>query len=70
MAKIHIPTPLRQYTGKQATVDIGAANIGEALNRLRDGACPAAPWPWNGLKGEDVLRLQRKKGPLPAKGGV
>ncbi|PYX91522.1 MAG: molybdopterin synthase sulfur carrier subunit, partial [Acidobacteria bacterium] len=27
MAKIHIPTPLRQYTGKQATVDIGAANI-------------------------------------------
>jgi len=34
MAKIHIPTPLHQYTGKQATVDIGAANIGEALNRL------------------------------------
>jgi molybdopterin converting factor small subunit len=34
MAKIHIPTPLRQYTDKQATVDIGAANIGEALNRL------------------------------------
>jgi molybdopterin converting factor small subunit len=34
MAKIHIPTPLRQYTGKQATVDVGAANIGEALNHL------------------------------------
>jgi hypothetical protein len=30
---------------------------GAALNRLRDGACPAAEWPWNGQKGEEVLRL-------------
>jgi hypothetical protein len=30
---------------------------GEALNRLRDSACPAAEWPWNELKGDEVLRL-------------
>jgi hypothetical protein len=29
---------------------------GEALNRIRDGDCPAAEWPWNGLNGEEVLR--------------
>ena len=34
MAKIHIPTPLRQYAGKQATIEVGAANVGDALNRL------------------------------------
>ena len=30
---------------------------GEALNRLRRGACPAAEWPWDELSGEEVLRL-------------
>jgi hypothetical protein len=30
---------------------------GEALNRLRGRACPAADWPWDGLSGEEVLRL-------------
>jgi len=30
---------------------------GEALNRLRDRACPAAEWPWNELSGDEVLRL-------------
>ena len=30
---------------------------GEALNRLREGPCPKAEWPWNELKGDDVLRL-------------
>jgi molybdopterin converting factor small subunit len=34
MAKIQIPTPLRQYVGKQATVEVGASNVGDALNRL------------------------------------
>jgi molybdopterin converting factor small subunit len=34
MAKIHIPTPLRQYVGKQATVEVGASNVGDALKRL------------------------------------
>ena len=30
---------------------------GAALNRLRDSACPAADWPWNELKGPEVLQL-------------
>ena len=30
---------------------------GDALNRLRDGPCPAAEWPWNGLDADEVLRL-------------
>jgi molybdopterin converting factor small subunit len=34
MAKVHIPTPLRQYAGKHATVEVGAATVGEALNSL------------------------------------
>jgi molybdopterin converting factor small subunit len=34
MLKIHIPTPLRQYTGKNATVEVQAATVGEALDGL------------------------------------
>ncbi len=34
MSKIHIPTPLRQYAGKQSAVDVKAVTVGEALNRL------------------------------------
>ena len=34
MAKIHIPTPLRQYAGKQATVDVKAESIADALSDL------------------------------------
>jgi molybdopterin converting factor small subunit len=34
MSKIHIPTPLRQYTGKQAAVEVKAGTVGEALNGL------------------------------------
>ena len=34
MSKIHIPTPLRQYVGKQASVDVPGATVGEALNAL------------------------------------
>ena len=30
---------------------------GEALNRIRDGACPMAAWPWDALNGGEVLRL-------------
>jgi hypothetical protein len=30
---------------------------GEALNRLREGTCPAAGWPWGELSGEEVLQL-------------
>jgi molybdopterin synthase sulfur carrier subunit len=34
MTKIHIPTPLRQYAGKQPAVEIKASTIGEALSGL------------------------------------
>ena len=34
MAKIHIPTPLRQYAGKQPAVDVKAATVGDSLSRL------------------------------------
>jgi len=34
MSTIHIPTPLRQYVGKQASVKVQATTVGEALNAL------------------------------------
>ena len=34
MPKIHIPTPLRQYAGKQADVEVKAATVGDALSHL------------------------------------
>ncbi|MGA8432797.1 MAG: ubiquitin-like small modifier protein 1 [Candidatus Sulfotelmatobacter sp.] len=34
MSKIHIPTPLRQYVGKQSTVEVNGATVGEALTSL------------------------------------
>jgi adenylyltransferase/sulfurtransferase len=34
MAKILIPTPLRQYAGKQDSVDVAGATVGEALQAL------------------------------------
>jgi molybdopterin converting factor small subunit len=34
MNKIHIPTPLRQYVGKQATVAVKGATVSEAMNDL------------------------------------
>ena len=34
MAKIHIPTPLRQYAGKQAAVDVKAGTVADALSDL------------------------------------
>lgn len=32
--KILVPTPLRQYAGKQSAIDVPAATVGEALNAL------------------------------------
>ena len=32
--KIHIPTPLRQYAGKQTTVEVPGATVAEALAAL------------------------------------
>jgi molybdopterin converting factor small subunit len=34
MSKIHIPTPLRQYVGKQSTVQVKGSTVGEAMNDL------------------------------------
>ena len=34
MTKIHIPTPLRQYAGKQAAVEVKAVTVAEALSGL------------------------------------
>ena len=34
MSKIHIPTPLRQYVGKQSTVEVNGGTVAEAMNAL------------------------------------
>ena len=34
MSKIQIPTPLRQYVGKQASVEVQGGTVGEAMNSL------------------------------------
>ena len=34
MSKIHIPTPLRQYVGKQTTVEVPGGTVGEAMSAL------------------------------------
>jgi molybdopterin synthase sulfur carrier subunit len=34
MLKVHIPTPLRQYAGKQPAIDVTGGTIKEALNDL------------------------------------
>ena len=34
MPQIQIPSPLRQYTGKQSTVSIPASTVGDALTGL------------------------------------
>ena len=34
MAKIHIPTPLRQYAGKQAAVEVKGGSVADALADL------------------------------------
>jgi adenylyltransferase/sulfurtransferase len=34
MSKIHIPTPLRQYVGKQASVEVPGSTVGEAMSAL------------------------------------
>jgi adenylyltransferase/sulfurtransferase len=34
MPKIHIPTPLRQYTGKQSAIDVRGASVADALADL------------------------------------
>ena len=38
MAKVLIPTPLRQFTGKQDSVTSAGATVGEVLNNLTSSA--------------------------------
>lgn len=75
MTKIHIPTPLRQYVGKQSTVDVKAGTIGDALSDLTsqhpdlrrhlyndDGKLRAFVNVY--LNDEDVRYLQREATPV------
>jgi len=34
MAKVIVPTPLRQYAGKQEAIELAAATVGELLTKL------------------------------------
>ena len=34
MPRIQVPTPLRQYAGKQAAIDVAGSTVGEALSSL------------------------------------
>ncbi len=34
MSKIHIPTPLRQYVGKQSVVEVSGSTVGDAMTAL------------------------------------
>jgi molybdopterin converting factor small subunit len=34
--RVLIPTPLRQYTDKKSSVELSAATVGEALNKLTE----------------------------------
>jgi len=34
MVKIHIPTPLRQYAGKQSTVEVKSGTVADSLSDL------------------------------------
>jgi len=34
MPKVHIPTPLRQYAGKHAAIEVKAGTVGDALSGL------------------------------------
>ena len=34
MPKVHIPTPLRQYAGKQPAIEVQGSTVGEALSGL------------------------------------
>ncbi|HET9410092.1 MAG TPA: ubiquitin-like small modifier protein 1 [Candidatus Sulfotelmatobacter sp.] len=34
MSKVHIPTPLRQYVGKQPSVEVSGTTVAEAMSAL------------------------------------
>jgi adenylyltransferase/sulfurtransferase len=75
MVKVVVPTPLRQYAGKQESVNLEAATVGEALNRLTSqyGDLKRHLFTDEGkirsfvniyLNDEDIRYLQKDKTPL------
>jgi adenylyltransferase/sulfurtransferase len=73
--KIHIPTPLRQYTEKQATIEVQAATVGEALSKLTGNHPDLRRHLYNDegklrafvnvyLNDEDIRYLQQDKTPV------
>ena len=70
--KIHIPTPLRAYTGGQQTVSVPGATVGEALEAARRRISRSAPAPLY-RRGQAALFRQslpqRRRHPLPAAKG-
>ena len=75
LTRIHIPTPLRAFTAQQATVELEAATVGEALARLveRYAELKRHLYDENGqlrrfvnvfLGDEDVRHLEREATPL------
>ena len=77
MAKILIPTPLRQYTDKQNSVDVDGSTVGEALTALtaRFGDLRKHLYTQEGklrsyvnvyLNDEDIRYMQKEKTALEA----
>jgi molybdopterin synthase sulfur carrier subunit len=77
LATIHIPTPLRAYTGNQATVTVEGGTVGEALDalckahgglakHLRDDSGKLRSFVNVYLGDEDIRFLQKEATPLPA----
>ncbi len=74
MASIRIPTPLRQYTGNNATVAIEGATVGEGLDNLLAQYPELRPHLYDGerlrnfvnifLGDEDIRFLQELNTPL------
>lgn len=75
MATIHIPTPLRAYTGQQAAVTVDGATVGEALNalttahpglakHLRDGEGKLRSFVNVYLGDEDIRFLEKEATPI------
>ena len=75
MATLHIPTPLRPYTGGQSTIKLDGKNIAAILSGLVDEFPAVRPYIYDEqdqlrpyvnmfLNGEDVRNLQGDKTPV------
>ncbi len=77
MATLHIPTPLRAYTGGVATVTVEGTNVGEALaaltaahpgllKHLRDGEGKLRSFVNVYVGDEDIRYLEKEATPVVA----